>query len=101
MAGSLVFAFGNTVIVLSSLMILAGYGVHKRWQWGRLLTLIFGGMIAVMGSANLWIYRGRKWKICGEGGIERVPVSPDTGALPEIEPFMIGCLARSRRRTGW
>jgi hypothetical protein len=53
MFGGLFLVAGVIVIILGVPMLLAGYGVQKRRQWGRILTLILGGLSALFGVFNL------------------------------------------------
>lgn len=46
--GGLVFALGIAYVVFGILVLVAGYGVLNRQSWGRTMTLVLGGLAAVL-----------------------------------------------------
>lgn len=57
LAGMGIFV-GVCIIIFGIPMLLAGYGVMKRAQWGRILTLILGGFAGVFALLSLF---NRSW----------------------------------------
>ena len=51
--GGLIIVIGVVVLILSLPMIIAGVGIVKRRQWGRVLTLILRGILGVLGLLSL------------------------------------------------
>jgi hypothetical protein len=51
--GGVLIVLGILVLLLSLPTIIAGVGIVKRRQWGRILTLILGGISGVLGLLSL------------------------------------------------
>jgi len=47
-ASTIVIIFGIVALVICVLMVVAGIGVLKRAKWGRVLTLVLGGICGVL-----------------------------------------------------
>jgi hypothetical protein len=51
--GGIMFVMGIVTILFGVFVIAAGFGVLQRAQWGRILTLILGGLAGVLAIFNL------------------------------------------------
>lgn len=53
MIGGIVMIMAVVIMILGVPMIIAGVGVVKRRQWGRILTLILGAIAGILAVVNL------------------------------------------------
>ena len=68
-AGAIVVVIGVVALIFGIVIIAAGYGVQQRAGWGRILTLVLGGVAGLFGALSFFsIFMGNL------GGLVGAPV---------------------------